>query len=188
LFQNQTVADLAKVAGTEAGARAEQSALEGDVPLTPIQHWFFEQEMAHAHHFNQAVLIETPSGLDPTALARATEQIMLHHDALRLRYRREAREWRQFYTPPGEPVPFLHVDMRTVAEPELRARIERDAEQAQQSLNLESGPIVRVAWFDLGERPGRLLMVIHHLAVDAVSWRIPMGDFWSAFGRLPRWA
>jgi len=59
LFQNQTVADLAKVAGTEAGARAEQSALEGDVPLTPIQHWFFEQEIAHPHHFNQAVLIET---------------------------------------------------------------------------------------------------------------------------------
>ena len=186
LFQNLTVADLAKAAGTEAGAPAEQSTLEGDVPLTPIQYWFFEQEMAHPHHFNQAVLIETPSGLDPTALARATEQIMIHHDALRLRYSREAGEWRQFYAPPGEAVPFLHVALRAVAEPALRARIARDGEQAQESLNLESGPIVRVAWFDLGERPGRLLMVIHHLAVDAVSWRILMEDFWHAYDRLSR--
>jgi len=48
---------------------------------------------------------------------------------------------------------------------------------AQESLNLESGPIVRVAWFDLGERPGRLLMVVHHLAVDAVVVADPDGGF-----------
>ena len=186
LFQNQTVAELAAVAGTEAGARAEQDTLGGDVPLMPIQRWFFEQELADPHHFNQAVLIETPSGLDPAVLAQATEHLLIQHDGLRLRYRRDTGEWRQFYDPSPGPVPFLHVDLRTVTEPDLRARIERDAEEAQESLNLESGPIMRVAWFDLGERPGRLLVVIHHLAVDSVSWRILLEDFWHAYEYLAR--
>ena len=60
LFQNQTVAELAAVAGTEAGARAEQGALEGNVPLTPIQRWFFEDQPIDVHHFNQAALVEVP--------------------------------------------------------------------------------------------------------------------------------
>ena len=99
LFQNQTVAELAAVAGAEAGARAEQGTLEGEVPLMPIQHWFFEQQPVDAHHFNLAALIETPGGLDPTLLEQATAHLLVHHDALRLRFRKEDGRWRQFYQP-----------------------------------------------------------------------------------------
>jgi len=186
LFHNQTVAELAAVAGTEAAAHAEQGALEGDVPLTPIQRWFLDEEPAEPHHFNQAALIEVPGGLDPALLGQATGHLMRRHDALRLRYRREERRWRQAYEAPGGPVPFGCVDLRTVAEPEVRAWIERSAEEAQRSLDLEAGPIVRVVWFDRGDRPGRLLFVIHHLAVDVVSWRIVMDDFWHAYEHLAR--
>jgi amino acid adenylation domain-containing protein/non-ribosomal peptide synthase protein (TIGR01720 family) len=186
LFQNQTVAELAAVAGTEAGARAEQGTLEGDVFLMPIQHWFFEQQPLDPHHFNQTALLETPGGLDAAVLAQATEHLLIHHDALRLRFRCDDGQWRQFYEAPGGSTPFHVVNLRTVTEAELRTRIERDVEEAQESLDLESGPIVRVVWFDLGERPGRLLVVIHHLAVDSVSWRILMEDFWHAYERLAR--
>lgn len=185
LFQNQTVAELAAVAGTEAGARAEMGALEGDVPLMPIQQWFFEQQLAEAHHFNQASLMETPVGVDVALLAQATDHLFRHHDALRLRFRNEDGRWRQFYEAPGAS-PFQVVDLRTVTEPQLRARIESEVTEIQQSLNLESGPIGRVVWFDLGERSGRLFFAIHHLAVDTVSWRILMEDFWQAYGDLAR--
>jgi amino acid adenylation domain-containing protein/non-ribosomal peptide synthase protein (TIGR01720 family) len=186
LFDNQTVSKLAAVAGTGAGVRAEQGTLEGDVPLIPIQLWFLEQESVEPHHFNQAALIEAPAGLDPALLGQATEHLLVHHDALRLRLRREDGRWRQTYTASAGPVPFRCVDLKTVTEPELRARIEQGATEAQGSLDLEAGPIVRVVWFDLGDRPGRLLFVIHHLAVDSVSWRILMEDFWRTYEQLAR--
>jgi amino acid adenylation domain-containing protein/non-ribosomal peptide synthase protein (TIGR01720 family) len=186
LFQNQTVAELAAVAGTEAGARAEQGILEGEVPLMPIQHWFFEQQPVDAHHFNHAALMETPRGLDAALLEHAAEHLLVHHDALRLCFRREDGRWRQFYQVPADPPPFRTVDLRTVPEPELRSRIETDVEAVQVTLDLEPGPIVRFVWFDLGARPGRLLVVIHHLAVDSVSWRILMEDFWHAYEFLAR--
>ena len=186
LFQNQTVAELAAVAGAEAGARAEQGTLEGAVPLMPIQHWFFEQQPVDAHHFNQSALMEAPGGLEPALLEQATAHLLAHHDALRLRFRKEDGRWRQSYHSADVEPPFRAVDLRTTPEPELRTRIEAECEAAQGSLDLQSGPIVRVVWFNLGARPGRLLVVIHHLAVDSVSWRSLMEDFWQAYERLAR--
>ena len=47
-----------------AGVQAEQGAGDGPVPLTPIQHWFFEQQLADPHHCNQAMLLEARQALD----------------------------------------------------------------------------------------------------------------------------
>lgn len=186
LFRNPTVAELAAVAGTDAVARVEQEMLTGDVPLTPIQCWFFEQELADLHHFNQAVLFETPVGLDPALLGSAVEHLLHHHDALRLRYQRDADGWRQFYESSPGPVPFASVDLRAMPDAYVRARVEQTAAEAQGTLDVGKGPIASVVWFDLGERPGRLLFVVHHLAVDAVSWPIMMEDFWRCYEALAR--
>jgi len=113
-------------------------------------------------------------------------RVLTHHDALRLRYGPEARAWHQWYAAPESGVPFETVDLRAVAAAELSALIERHAEATQGSLDLEAGPIVRAVWFDRGDEPGRLLFVVHHLAVDAVSWRILMEDFWGAYAQLAR--
>ena len=186
LFDNPTVAELAAVAGTEAAVHGEQETLEGQAPLTPIQLWFFEQQLADPHHFNQAALLETPQGLDPALLEQATAHLLVQHDALRLRFVRGKGRWRQFYESPGGPAPFASVDMRSLAASELHAGIEREAAKAQGSLDLQAGPIARVVWFDLGDRPGRLLFVVHHLAVDSVSWRPLLEDFWRAYEGLAR--
>jgi amino acid adenylation domain-containing protein/non-ribosomal peptide synthase protein (TIGR01720 family) len=186
LFHNPTVAELAAVAGAAPIARAEQGTLEGEAPLTPIQCWWFEQDLTHVHHFNQSVLVEMPGKLDPVLLERAWAEVLRHHDALRLRYRREAGRWRQFYQSASEPVPFTRVDLRSTADAQVRDRIDQGATDAQRSLNLEAGPIARVIWFDLGDRPGRILFVIHHLAIDSVSWSILSEDFWRCYEALAR--
>ena len=184
LFHNPTVAELAAVAGGTSIAEAEQGTLEGDVPLTPIQCWLFEQDLAHSNHFNQSVLFETPAGLAPDLLERALAHVLQHHDALRLRYQREADRWRQFYEFSSEPVPFSSVDLQATPAAQLRERIEQATADAQSSLDLERGPIARVVWCDLGARPGRLLFVVHHLAVDSVSWSILIEDFWKCYEAL----
>src|SRR6185436_356346 len=111
IFKHLTVAELARHATateTAGAARAGQGPVAGEVPLTPIQRWFFAQGFADPHHFNQTLLLESREPLAPAALERAMAAIVEHHDALRLRFHVAARDgdaggWRQ-ENAPAEPV------------------------------------------------------------------------------------
>ncbi|HKP10894.1 MAG TPA: amino acid adenylation domain-containing protein, partial [Blastocatellia bacterium] len=84
IFQHQTIAELARAAGTGSGLQAEQSEVTGPIQLIPINHWFFEQELTEPHHFNLSNLFDMPR-LDGALLEKAVAQLLIHHDALRLR-------------------------------------------------------------------------------------------------------
>jgi microcystin synthetase protein McyA len=72
-----------------------------------------------------------------------------------------------------------------VSEVEQRKAIEKTASGLQASLNILEGPLIRVALFNLGiKKTGRLLLVIHHLAVDGVSWRILLEDLLTAYQQI----
>nr|QEO74614.1 condensation domain-containing protein [uncultured bacterium] len=185
LFQHQTVAKLAAVAGTAVEVMAEQGLVTGPVSLTPIQRWFFEQEVSEPHHFNQSLLLEVRQTLDPEVLGEAVRQIVLHHDALRLRFERSGSGWSQYHADVTEQASFSSFDLSTVPASEQSAAIEAKAAVVQASLNLSEGPLLRVVYFELGAgRSGRLLLVCHHLVVDGVSWRILLADLQEAYRAL----
>ena len=105
LFAHQTIAALASVAGlAERRARKEESS-SGDVPLTPIQEWFFEQNLEDPAQYNQAFLLEVSESMDQSLLKSALQQVGRQHDALRLRYVRVAKGWRQSFSSSEEPAP-----------------------------------------------------------------------------------
>jgi amino acid adenylation domain-containing protein/non-ribosomal peptide synthase protein (TIGR01720 family) len=186
-FQHQTIAALAAVVTTAPAAQADQGQVTGDAPLTPIQRWFFEQNLSEPHHFNQAVLLETPPWLDEGVLRRALESVVAHHDTFRLRFSREGEEWRQFFAPSQDELPFSRHDVSDVPENGRAAAIEHIAATAQSSLDLTSGPLVRIAFMDIGPgKPGRLCIAVHHLAIDGVSWRVILEDLWTAYAQLSR--
>jgi amino acid adenylation domain-containing protein/non-ribosomal peptide synthase protein (TIGR01720 family) len=187
IFQHQTVAELAAVADARVAASAEQGAVTGEAPTTPIQRWFFEHDFADPHHFNQAVLLEARQALDEAKLERALGVLLAHHDALRMRYREVGSEWRQIGAAPGGPVPFRRIDLSALPAGERIAALEAKAAELQRSLDLAEGPLVRAALFDLGsDLPARLLVVIHHLVVDGVSWRILLEDLNTVYRQLER--
>ena len=187
LFQHQTVAELAAVAGTANFIRAEQGVVTGPVTVTPIQHWFFEQNLPDEHHFNQGTMLELRGSLKLPLLKRAIQLLLLHHDALRLRFVREASGWKQFNAGPESSVPLAILDLATVGEAQQDAAMRAGIAELHESLNLSEGPLVRIAFFDLGsERSGRLLIVIHHLVIDGVSWRILIEDLRTAYDQLVR--
>src|SRR6185369_15658455 len=67
MFQHQTIAELARVAGRAGQTQPrEQDAtqVEGEAALTPIQEWFFEQEIEQRSHFNQSVLLRLEREVD----------------------------------------------------------------------------------------------------------------------------
>jgi len=187
LFQHQTIAELAALANLAPAVKAEQGLVTGHVPLTPIQHWFFQQELTNPNHYNQAVLLQVQPPFDAYLLERAVGQLLQHHDALRLRFKRQNSYWEQQCIEVEESVPFSRHDLSMLPEAEQKAALASEAARLQASLDLSEGPIMRVACFDLGaERPGRLLLIIHHLAVDSVSWRVLIEDLQMAYEQLSR--
>ncbi|HXO20175.1 MAG TPA: condensation domain-containing protein, partial [Thermoanaerobaculia bacterium] len=187
LFERPTIAQLAEVAQA-VRIDPEQGPVEGPVPLTPIQRFFLAQELLEPDHFNQAVILETPAGLDARALAAALGALFAHHDALRLRFVRENAGWRQFHAPPLEPpvaVPLTAVDFSALPPKGRPAAMAQAMEAAQGGLDLAQGPVWRAVCFHLEPRAaGRLLLVIHHLVVDGVSWQILLEDLETAYGQL----
>jgi non-ribosomal peptide synthase protein (TIGR01720 family) len=187
LFESPTVAGLAAVAGTTATIEAQQEPVTGAIPLTPIQHWFFEQKLCDMHHWNQALLLEVRQSIIPDLLKQAMQKLMEHHDALRLRFTSTQSGWQQVNAglDAVEAVPFSYIDLSGIPAAERESILETTASELQASLNLAEGLILRVALFDFGDnQPNRLLIVIHHLAVDGISWRILLEDFQQIYQQL----
>ena len=176
MFQHQTIADLATVADTTGAIQAEQGLVVGSLPLTPIQHSFFEQNLLDPHHWNQSLLLEVEPDVDPKLLEQAVQQLSIHHDALRLRFIQTESGWQQINANSDDLVPFSYVDLSNLPPEKQKFALETAATELQSSLNLSQGPLIRAAFFKLGEKTSRLLLIIHHLAVDGVSWRILVED------------
>ena len=123
--------------------------------------------------------------LEPDLLETTIRLMLIHHDALRLRFRKEKSGWQQTNAEPGDQIPFDQYDISNL-DPQVRKQtIETVSDQVQLSLNIEKGPLLRVVYFNAGVGDsGRLLLVAHHLVVDAISWRIILEDFQSIYTQL----
>ncbi|BAZ11504.1 beta-ketoacyl synthase [Calothrix sp. NIES-4071] len=189
LFEFPTIAQLADIASRTQNVFAEQGLVQGEIPLTPIQHWFFEQNLLDSHHWNQTIMLELQQNLDPELLKQVIQHLLTHHDALRLRFIKEQSGWKQVNTNIDANIdtviPFSQIDLSSLSPQLQELELEATANQLQASLNLSDGPIVRVVYFNLGQHKGNcLLFVIHHLAVDVGSWRILLDDLQTAYQQL----
>ena len=161
--------------GTGRAGRAPRSR-----GLTPIQRWFFAQELAQPHHWNMAMLLRPAERLEPAVLEAALGTLLAHHDALRMRFTRGEEGWRQECVDAGPRAPLVTIDLSGLAEAD-RARAQDGAGSAvQASLDLAAGPLVRVALFEGGAGEQRVLAAVHHLVVDGISWRILLEDLQAA--------
>jgi amino acid adenylation domain-containing protein/non-ribosomal peptide synthase protein (TIGR01720 family) len=187
VFQHQTIAELARAASSTNGVEAEQGMVSGLVPLTPIQHWFFENEFLDPHHFNQSVCFEATERIRPELLRRSIGHLLGHHDALRLRFARDVGGWRQVIGQMPEPVPLTSVDLSVLSETDQQTAVGGVSRRLQAGLDLTNGPLMRVGHFRFGgRRPDLVLIVIHHLAVDGISWRILLDDLQTVYEQLGR--
>lgn len=151
---------------------ADQAPVSGEIPLNAIQKAFFSWKLQEAHHFNQAVLLHCTDGMSPALLERMLAFLQQHHDMLRAYFESDSDTIQQYCAALDHPVPFRQVDLRSEAKP-FRA-LEQVANEVQGSLDL-SKQLWAAVYFQL-DSSARLLIVLHHLIVDGVSWRILMED------------
>ncbi len=178
---HQTVAALATLTGSAPTGGAEQGLVSGAAPLLPVQQAFFDRAHPDSNHWNSADFLVVPADFDAAALRVALNAVLRHHDGLRMRFERGPAGWRQICEPPGKDVPLEVIDLAELDVAEQTAVIEARTAQTQRSLDLAAGQLVRIVYFDLGDKAGRLLIVIHHLVVDIVAWRIVLEDLRTAY-------
>ena len=183
LFIHQTIAQLAPVVEEVPIPEIIQELVTGKVPLTSIQHWFFEQNLSELHHFNQSVFLEVSAHVKPDLLKQAIAKLLYHHDALRLRFIKEQGEWQQYNSDDEDTFGFEVVDLSALYYGEQITQMAEISELKQRSLNLEQGPLVSAVFFQLGNS-ARLLIIIHHLVIDGVSWRILLEDLGTSYHQL----
>ncbi|KGI82398.1 hypothetical protein IL38_06660, partial [Actinopolyspora erythraea] len=187
VFTHRTVAELAASAGAavpagSSGDGEEHDSGVGTVPLTPIMHWLRERG-GPIGEFCQSVLLNAPEGLSEADLLTAVRAVVDRHDALRARLTTTGGLWGLYVPEPGSP--HARDSVRRVDATDGRDTATHVAEQeriAASELDPEAGEMIRVVWIDTGSRSsGRLLVVVHHLVVDGVSWRILVPDLRAAW-------
>ncbi|MEU9012545.1 amino acid adenylation domain-containing protein [Streptomyces sp. NPDC048479] len=194
VFEHRTPAALAAtVVGTQeaaAPAVVADSDGVGDVSLLPIVHQLRE-DGGTVNRFNLSMLLQAPAAADTDSLTRVLQAILDHHDGLRLTLSRMDL---------GPAIPALwsartlavgsvdaaallrRVDVRDLDDVGLRTVIADESDGAASRLDPDGGTMLQAVWLDAGgDRPGRLLLVVHHLAIDGVSWRVLLGDLAAAW-------
>ncbi|MDP1787400.1 amino acid adenylation domain-containing protein [Nitrosomonas sp.] len=182
LFERQTVAALASIAKPleeivkTIPAQHDLPDITVPIPMLPIQLDFFTQAISRREHWNQAVLLKSRQPLQAMWLDQALKAVVQHHNVLHFCYREQTQgQWQQMAT---------ESNMQAV----LWVRQAEDAEQllalcndAQRSLNLQQGSLLRAMLVDMADQTQRLLLVAHHLVIDGVSWRILIEDLEIAY-------
>ncbi|MEM9163053.1 MAG: alpha/beta fold hydrolase [Cyanobacteria bacterium P01_F01_bin.4] len=150
-----------------------------------MQYWFFEQNLPHPHHFNMSYLLEVTSDFKPAILQPVLRYLLCQHDALRLRFNLSETGWQQLNAAEDDTDLIEVIDLSGIPMAQQAPILAAKATELQASLNLGEGPLLQAAYFNLGEdQPGRLLLLVHHLAIDGVSWRIFLEDLCTAYQQI----
>ncbi len=180
VLEHRTIAELAAAAGARP-AVARPGPDDGPTPLTPGQRWFLDTvapRIPNPAHFNHPYYLELREPADPDVLRQALQHLAAHHDSLRLRFSPgETGEWSQQHAASPRPA----FDSHDVSDEDELVEI---CARAQSSLDLTNGPVVRVVHLRPAEGRERLLIVPHHLVVDAISRGVLLEDLQTLYRQI----
>ncbi len=174
IFVEQTVAGLARVATLSDGDDDVVDEGTGTVQATPIIQWLNGVD-GPVDQFNQTVLIQAPVGVTEDDVLVVLQAVLDRHAMLRMRVDDDgAGGWSLTVPEPGS------VDARACLHT-VDVLSDETVAKARSRLNPATGAMVSALW---AVPTGQLLMIVHHLAVDGVSWRILVEDFNLAWAQL----
>ncbi|WP_157123965.1 non-ribosomal peptide synthetase, partial [Nocardia pseudovaccinii] len=187
VFVHKTVAGLAATA-TEVGDTPDLAELPGGgvgpMPLSPIMRAMLDR--GHYDRFAQAALVQLPERVDRAGLVRTLGSLLDRHDMLRAALRggdsvdRYVEVLDREAVDPDAALIDVRLDRRDAAE------VDRHLHKAADRLDPGNGVLVQAVWIQdrNGSGPDLMWLVIHHLAVDAVSWRIILADLAQAWAQV----
>lgn len=174
IFDYPTISQLAEVAGTVVSVVAEQKTVTGKVPLLPSQVRFFAEHSSELNHYNQSVVLDYQHSLDTAVLTEALQQLINHHDGLRSQFSQQNSAWQQDILSPNQCSPIV---LEVTCQSDIEQIIEHQKTALSEQLDIQQGKLVAVANIITPQgQKSILIIVIHHLVVDGVSWWILLSD------------
>lgn len=182
IFVNPTISSLVPKISVKTNVIC-QDFVSGEVKLTPIQQYFFSDKK-DINHFNQSVLLRSESRLEEDKVEKMFSKLLQHHDALRIVCTLKNDQYSLYNNAIEDASISLKVyDLRNENNPD--ERINEYANQIQRSIDIINGPLLKLGLFHL-EDSDRLLIVIHHLVVDGISWRILFEDIETLYDQVEK--
>jgi amino acid adenylation domain-containing protein/non-ribosomal peptide synthase protein (TIGR01720 family) len=181
IFRNPTIKQLCGCLRRNTRL-ADQHAASGKAEVSPIQQWFFHEIQNHRNHYNQSVMLHFPKEFSRSSLNLIWEKLVDHHDALRSRFVHSGSAFFQEVGNIAWSSPFI-IEEQFAFGQDLSEQIYQSSHHVQESLDFSSG---RLAGFGLFHTPQGtyLLIAIHHLVIDGVSWRIILEDIDTLLGQM----
>ncbi|MCF6434834.1 SDR family NAD(P)-dependent oxidoreductase [Pseudoalteromonas sp. MMG022] len=176
LFETQSLTELSAKAGIDEVTVDIDEFITGEIKTSAIGRWFHSLALSDPHHMNLSTMLKFKQKPDLARLEKALQAMLKHHDLLRARFDVHQVELQceidEQYDIALERITLEQDDSTPFAE-----RLERVATGLQSSLNMDEGPLVRAIYLaDPSTGNDRLLLVVHHLLIDGVSWRILVED------------
>ncbi|QIW80197.1 non-ribosomal peptide synthetase [Bacillus tequilensis] len=186
LFRYPTIHELSGHL-TPLTSQAGQAPAEGEADLTPIQRRFFGQAHAFHDHYNQSVMLFSEKGFNANALRLALRKITEHHDAIRMVFQQDQNghvvQYNRRVNHKDHELFGLHIKDWTkelLDRTYLDEKLSAEETVIQSKMNVQKGPLLQAGLFQTAEGD-HLLIALHHLVIDGVSWRILLEDLAAAY-------
>ncbi|MBT3254580.1 MAG: amino acid adenylation domain-containing protein [Candidatus Marinimicrobia bacterium] len=160
--------------------KIDQTPMSGVVGLAPIQKRFFRQHSFYRGHYTQAILVGITESVNVEILKETLSLLHKQHDMLRARYSMPGGHVEQVVT---DDYFFVHLDSLSAHDSHNQIDLETSVENLAATMDLASGPLLKAAVL-MHDGEDALLMVGHHLILDAVSWSILMRDMNTLYEQL----
>ncbi|MDM1553026.1 amino acid adenylation domain-containing protein [Chryseobacterium indologenes] len=178
ILKNAYLSPIAKCI-KENKRNTDQSEVVGEIPLSPIQKFFFESDfIVNKNYFHQSLLLKWKEEVDSLTLKKAFTHLAGHHDALRMVYTYEDNTWRQYNLEIKgleDNLPLYEYDLREYSKEQQLEKLYEIGSELHTSFHITSGFLFKIAHFRMSDGD-RVLLVVHHLLIDGVSWRVLLED------------
>ncbi|MFC3966395.1 non-ribosomal peptide synthetase [Nocardia jiangsuensis] len=178
-----SIRDLAAALDQAAAQPAPDPAERGygPVPPLPIVQWL--HGLPVSRRLAQSLLTRLPAGLTRADLAAVLQAVLDGHDTLR-GYLDQTADGPFLIT--REPGTVAAADILTEADAtaDAPATLAAQSEAALAALDPAAGALVRAVWLRGAPGGDLLLLTVHHLAIDVVSWGIVLADLAAAWEQL----
>jgi len=178
----QTVANICANVDFDSHIRKyEQGTISGDKGKTPIESWFLAQNFQTPNHYHQSALLQFKTLVDIPALEKALEKLIAHHDGLRLNYHKDKDLFYFNNDLLDKPFKIDVVDLSAVPAADRDAQIETRGSEAKSGFDIANGLMLRALLFKTGPDGEKLLLILHHLVTDGLTWRILLEDLYRLY-------
>jgi len=175
VFNYPTIKQLALKVKEQSSETHQEYSIDGSQDLAPIQKSLFAEVGTKYNHWAQSILLKTNRGLDQNIVVTATNKILENIKELNVIFTGERNIWSWEYSD-HHSSKIQSVELNGAAQEDHLNEIKEYANECYKKLDIENGPLYYGCCFAHKGEAKYLLLVAHHLIVDAYSWRMISDD------------